>query len=66
MRVTNLILVTLIFYINYEGTSIDIDTTDYTFEFSDNGDGTYSYNARFVTSDGRIIEFAGVLPTTVC
>ncbi len=52
-------------YINYEGTSIDIDTSDYTFEFSDNGDGTYSYNARFVTSDGRIIEFAGALPTTV-
>ena len=52
-------------YINYEGTSIDIDTTDYTFEFSDNGDGTYTYNARFVTLDGRIIEFAGSLPTTV-
>ena len=52
-------------YINYEGISIDIDTSEYTFEYSDNGDGTYSYNARFVTLDGRIIEFAGTLPTTV-
>ena len=52
-------------YINYEGTSLDIDTTDYTFEFSDKGDGTYHYNARFVTLDGRIIEFSGALPTTV-
>jgi len=52
-------------YINYEGISIDIDASDYTFEYSDNGDGTYSYNARFVTLDGRIIEFAGALPTTV-
>ena len=52
-------------YINYEGTKLDIDSTDYTFEFSDNGDGTYTYNARFVTLDGRIIEFASTLPTTV-
>ena len=52
-------------YINYEGTSLDIDTTDYTFEFSDKGDGTYLYNARFVTLDGQIIEFSGALPTTV-
>lgn len=52
-------------YINYEGTKLDIDSTDYTFEFSDNGDGTYTYNARFVTLDGRIIEFEGTLPTSV-
>lgn len=52
-------------YINYDGTSIDIDTSDYTFEYTDNGDGTYTYNARFVTADGRIIEFTGALPTTV-
>lgn len=52
-------------YINYEGTKLDIDSSDYTFEFSDNGDGTYTYNARFVTLDGRIIEFASTLPTTV-
>lgn len=52
-------------YINYEGLKLDIDTSDYTFEFSDNGNGTYNYNARFVTADGRIIEFSGALPTTV-
>lgn len=51
-------------YINYEDAKLDIDTTDYTFEFADNGDGTYTYNVRFVTLDGRIIEFAGALPTT--
>lgn len=52
-------------YINYEGTKLDIDTADYTFEYTDNGDGTYTYNARFVTADGRTIEFAGALPTTI-
>ena len=52
-------------YINYEGLKLDIDTSDYTFEYSDNGNGTYNYNARFVTADGRIIEFSGALPTTV-
>lgn len=52
-------------YINYEGSKLDIDASDYTFEYTDNGDGTYTYNARFVTLDGRIIEFAGALPTTV-
>lgn len=52
-------------YINYEGSKLDIDTSDYTFEYTDNGDGTYTYNARFVTLDGRTIEFAGALPTTV-
>lgn len=52
-------------YINYNGTTIDIDSEDYDFEYSDNGDGTYTYNARFVTIDGRTIEFASTLPTTV-
>ena len=52
-------------YINYEGSKLDIDSKDYTFEYTDNGDGTYTYNARFVTLDGRTIEFAGALPTTV-
>ena len=52
-------------YINYNDTKIDINNEDYTFEYTDNGDGTYTYNARFVTLDGRIIEFAGPLPTSV-
>ncbi|MBQ8204735.1 MAG: BACON domain-containing protein [Alistipes sp.] len=52
-------------YINYEGSKLDIDATDYTFTYSDNGDGTYTYDARFVTLDGRTIEFSGALPTTV-
>ena len=52
-------------YINYNGTTIDIDSEDYDFEYSDNGDGTYTYDARFVTIDGRTIEFAGPLPTSV-
>lgn len=52
-------------YINYEGTKLDIDSSDYTFEYSDNGDGAYTYNARFVTLDGRTLEFAGALPTSV-
>ena len=52
-------------YINYNDIKIDINNEDYTFEYTDNGDGTYTYNARFVTLDGRIIEFAGPLPTSV-
>lgn len=52
-------------YINYNDTKIDINNEDYTFEYTDNGDGTYTYNARFVTLDGRIIKFAGPLPTSV-
>ncbi len=50
-------------YINYEGVKIDIDTEDFTFEYSDNGlgkeDGLYTYNVRLVTLDGRLIEFNG-------
>ena len=50
-------------YINYEGVKIDIDTEDFTFEYSDNGlgkeDGPYTYNVRLVTLDGRLIEFSG-------
>ena len=50
-------------YINYEGAKIDIDTEDFTFEYSDNGlgkqDGPYTYNVRLVTLDGRLIEFSG-------
>ena len=50
-------------YINYEGVKIDIDTNDFTFEYSDNGlgkeDGLYTYNVRLVTLDGRLIEFSG-------
>ena len=50
-------------YINYEGVKIDIDTEDFTFEYSDNGlgkeDGLYTYNVRLVTLDGRLIEFSG-------
>ena len=50
-------------YINYEGVKIEIDTNDFTFEYSDNGlgkeDGLYTYNVRLVTLDGRLIEFSG-------
>ena len=50
-------------YINYEGSKIDIDTNDFTFEYSDNGlgkeDGLYTYNVRLLTLDGRLIEFSG-------
>lgn len=50
-------------YINYEGVKIDIDTNDFTFEYSDNGlgkeDGLYTYNVRLLTLDGRLIEFSG-------
>jgi hypothetical protein len=54
-------------YINYEGVKIDIDTNDFTFEYSDNGlgkeDGLYTYNVRLVTLDGRLIEFKGNILT---
>ncbi len=54
-------------YINYEGVKIDIDTNDFTFEYSDNGlgneDGLYTYNVRLVTLDGRVIEFKGNILT---
>ena len=54
-------------YINYEGEKIDIDTNDFTFEYSDNGlgqeDGPYTYNVRLVTLDGRVIEFKGNILT---
>lgn len=54
-------------YINYEGVKIDIDTNDFTFEYSDNGlgkeDGPYTYNVRLVTLDGRLIEFSGDVMT---
>ncbi len=54
-------------YINYEGAKIDIDTNDFTFEYSDNGlgkeDGPYTYNVRLVTLDGRLIEFNGDVMT---
>ena len=52
-------------YINYEGVKLDVSNEDYTFEYTDNGDGSYTYDAHFVTLDGRIIEFAGALPTTI-
>ena len=54
-------------YINYEGAKIEIDTEDFTFEYSDNGlgkqDGLYTYNVRLVTLDGRLIEFSGDVMT---
>lgn len=52
-------------YINYEGVKLDVSNEEYTFEYTDNGDGSYTYDAHFVTLDGRIIEFAGALPTTI-
>ncbi len=54
-------------YINYEGAKIDIDTNDFTFEYSDNDlgkeTGLYTYNVRLVTLDGRLIEFKGNILT---
>ena len=54
-------------YINYEGAKLDIDTENFTFEYSDNGlgkeDGLYTYNVRLVTLDGRVIEFSGNILT---
>ena len=56
-------------YINYEGTKLDISTDDYTFELDEHGlgknDGVRSYNVRFVTLDGRLIEFTADLETYV-
>ena len=56
-------------YINYEGTKLDISTEDYTFELDEHGlgknDGVRSYNVRFVTLDGRLIEFNADLETYV-
>lgn len=52
-------------YINYDGVTLDINNEEYTFEYSDNDNGTYTYNVYFITLDGRIIEFAGALPTSV-
>ena len=56
-------------YINYEGVKLDISTEDYTFELDEYGlgknDGVRSYNVRFVTLDGRLIEFDADLETYV-
>ena len=56
-------------YINYEGTKLEISTEDYTFELDEHGlgknDGVRSYNVRFVTLDGRLIEFNADLETYV-
>ena len=56
-------------YINYGGQKLDISTEDYTFELDEHGlgknDGVRSYNVRFVTLDGRLIEFAADLETYV-
>jgi hypothetical protein len=52
-------------YINYQGKRIEISTDDYHFEYVDNQDLTFTYDARFVTLDGRIIEFEGVIFTEV-
>ena len=56
-------------YINYEGTKLDISTEDYTFELDEHGlgknDGVRSYNVRFVTLDGHLIEFTADLETYV-
>lgn len=52
-------------YINFEGLRMEINTEEYKFEYVDNKDYTYTYDARFVTLDGRIIEFAGTIFTEV-
>ena len=56
-------------YINYQGAKLDISTEDYTFELDEHGlgksDGVRSYNVRFVTLDGHLIEFAADLETYV-
>ena len=56
-------------YINYEGTKLDISTEDYIFELDEHGlgknDGVRSYNVRFVTLDGHLIEFTADLETYV-
>ena len=56
-------------YINFEGSKLDISTEDYIFELDEHGlgknDGVRSYNVRFVTLDGRVIEFNADLETYV-
>ena len=56
-------------YINYEGVKLDISTEDYTFELDEHGlgknDGVRSYNVRFVTLNGFLIEFTADLETYV-
>ena len=56
-------------YINYNGVKRDISTEDYTFELDEHGlgknDGVRSYNVRFVTLDGHLIEFTADLETYV-
>ena len=56
-------------YINYGGTKLDISTEDYTFELDEHGlgknDGARSYNVRFVTLNGYLIEFNADLETYV-
>ena len=56
-------------YINFEGSKLDISTEDYTFELDEHGlgknDGVRSYNVRFVTLDGHLIEFTADLETYV-
>ena len=56
-------------YINYGGQKLDISTEDYTFELDEHGlgknDGVRSYNVRFVTLSGFLIEFTADLETFV-
>ena len=56
-------------YINYGGQKLDISTEDYTFELDEHGlgknDGVRSYNVRFVTLNGFLIEFTADLETFV-
>ena len=56
-------------YINYGGQKLDIGTEDYTFELDEHGlgknDGVRSYNVRFVTLNGFLIEFTADLETYV-
>ena len=56
-------------YINYGGQKLDISTEDYTFELDEHGlgksDGVRSYNVRFVTLNGFLIEFSADLETYV-
>ena len=56
-------------YINYGGQKLDISTEDYTFELDEHGlgknNGVRSYNVRFVTLSGYLIEFTADLETYV-
>ena len=56
-------------YINYGGQKLDISTEDYTFELDEHGlgknNGVRSYNVRFVTLNGYLIEFTADLETYV-